>query len=227
MTYRAPRIFRTAKMLMAAFALSGLVFMSATSTHSAPKTFWAFETGPVRPMAIADDGSKLFVVNIPDHRLEIFALSATAGPTLIDTVDVGLEPSSAAVRNASEVWVVKNLLDSVSIVDVASSPPRVTRTLLVGDEPRDIVFAGAAGERACITTAHRGQHHPADPLFRGGGGGGGGGGRMAQNFLSRPTDQVRSACLIPPSSMRIRKRPESGVVAADLADDYTSLEVIA
>ncbi|MDH3589994.1 MAG: thrombospondin type 3 repeat-containing protein, partial [Gammaproteobacteria bacterium] len=30
------------------------------------------------------------------------------------------------------------------------------RTLLVGDEPRDIVFAGA--DRAFITTAHRGQH---------------------------------------------------------------------
>ena len=33
----------------------------------------------------------------------------------------------------------------------------MTRTLLVGDEPRDIVFAGTAGSRAFITTAHRGQ----------------------------------------------------------------------
>jgi DNA-binding beta-propeller fold protein YncE len=44
-------------------------------------------------------------------------------------------------------------------VDV-SGAPRVERTLLVGDEPRDIVFA--ANGRAFITTAHRGQHrtHP-------------------------------------------------------------------
>ncbi len=34
---------------------------------------------------------------------------------------------------------------NVSVVDVATSPPRVTRTLLVGDEPRDIVFAGTGG----------------------------------------------------------------------------------
>ncbi len=34
--------------------------------------------------------------------------------------------------------------------------PRVARTLLVGDEPRDIVFAGSPA-RAFITTAHRGQ----------------------------------------------------------------------
>ena len=33
----------------------------------------------------------------------------------------------------------------------------VARTLLVGDAPRDIVFAGTGGNRALITTAHRGQ----------------------------------------------------------------------
>jgi DNA-binding beta-propeller fold protein YncE len=43
-------------------------------------------------------------------------------------------------------------------VDVDASPPRVIKTLLVGDEPRDIVFAGTGGTRAFITTAHRGQH---------------------------------------------------------------------
>ncbi len=56
--------------------------------------------------------------------------------------------------------------------------PVVSRTLLVGDEPRDIVFAGTGGNRAFITTAHRGQHrtqpsiagvfggsNPADPRF--------------------------------------------------------------
>ena len=36
---------------------------------------------------------------------------------------------------------MNHLSDSVSIVDVASSPPRVVRTLLTCDEPRDIVFA--------------------------------------------------------------------------------------
>ncbi|HEX7836956.1 MAG TPA: hypothetical protein VF469_05805, partial [Kofleriaceae bacterium] len=55
------------------------------------------------------------------------------------------------------VWVVNHVSDSVSIVDVSQSPPRVVRTLLVGDEPSDLVFA--AGGRAFITTAHRGQQH--------------------------------------------------------------------
>ena len=68
-----------------------------------------------------------------------------------------MEPVAVAVRSSSEVWVVNHLSDSVSIVDVGVTPARVKRTLLVGDEPRDIVFAGAGGSRAFITTARRGQ----------------------------------------------------------------------
>jgi DNA-binding beta-propeller fold protein YncE len=39
----------------------------------------------------------------------------------------------------------------------------VARTLLVGDEPRDILFAGPHHDRAFITTAHRGQNAGFDP----------------------------------------------------------------
>jgi len=51
--------------------------------------------------------------------------------------------------------VVNHLSDSVSVVDVGATPPRVIRTLLVGDEPRDIVFGGPGKNFAFITTAHR------------------------------------------------------------------------
>ena len=82
------------------------------------------------------------------------------GGSLVElvSVPVGMEPVAVAARTDSEVWVVNHLSDSVSIVDLAATPPRVSRTLLVGDEPRDILFAGTDGNRAFITTAHRGQH---------------------------------------------------------------------
>jgi DNA-binding beta-propeller fold protein YncE len=101
----------------------------------------------------------VFAVNAPDNRLEIFAVS---GGTIqhVGSVPVGMEPVAVAARSASEVWVVNHLSDSISIVDVAGSPPRVTRTLLTCDEPRDIVFAGPGGNRAFITTARRGQNCP-------------------------------------------------------------------
>ena len=119
--------------------------------------FVAFESGPVRPMALSPDGSTLVVCNTPDGQLEVFNVLAS-GLEYAGSVAVGLEPVAVAARNNDEFWVVNHLSDSVSIVDLSSGQGHVVRTLLVGDEPRDIVFAGAGGQRAFISTAHRGQH---------------------------------------------------------------------
>lgn len=122
-----------------------------------------FDSGPVRPVAMSADGKQLFAVNTPNNTLEIFNVGAT-GLTFSHRVPVGVEPVSVAVRNSGEVWVVNHVSDSVSIVAL-DGVPRVTRTLLVGDQPRDIVFAGSQ-QRAFITTAHRGQHRT-DPSVAG------------------------------------------------------------
>jgi len=137
----------------AVYVLIGLF----AATPALAGDFVTFETGPVRPLARSADGSRLYVANIPDGRLEIFSVS-DIGLVKTGSVPVGLEPCAVAVAPNGEVWVVNHLSDSVSIVDVAASPPVVVRTLLVGDEPRDIVFAGGSGDRAFISTAHRGQH---------------------------------------------------------------------
>ena len=142
------------------FALTTiLVGSSLTPSADAQLGYTLFESGHVRPIAMSPDGSRLFVCNTPDGYLEIYDL--TTDPIVaIDSVPVGLEPVSVAARNNDEVWVINHLSDSISIVDGSLSPPRVVRTLLVGDEPRDIVFAGPGGDRAFITTAHRGQNTP-------------------------------------------------------------------
>jgi DNA-binding beta-propeller fold protein YncE len=121
--------------------------------QSAP-SYIEFEAGPVRPVALSADKTKLFVCNIPDNRLEIFDVTAT-GLVLSAAIPVGVSPVAVAVRTPTELWVVNQLSDSVSVVDLSASPPRVVRTLLVGDEPSDVVFA--ANGRAFITTAHRGE----------------------------------------------------------------------
>lgn len=121
--------------------------------------FVAFESGHVRPLAVSPDGSRLFAVNTPDNRLEVFQIDGS-GLTPLASVPVGMEPVAVAARSNDEVWVVNHLSDSVSIVDVSATPPVVVRTLLVGDEPNDIVFAGPGGNRAFISTAHRGQNSP-------------------------------------------------------------------
>jgi YVTN family beta-propeller protein len=134
--------------------LLALLFGPALALAQAPD-FIEFESGHVRPLAMSADGSRLFAVNTPNNALEIFSINASGGLTLQARVPVGLEPVAVAARDASEVWVVNHLSDSVSVVSL-SGTPHVTRTVLVGDEPRDIVFAGTSNY-AFITTAHRGQ----------------------------------------------------------------------
>src|SRR5262249_2283012 len=94
------------------------------------------------------------VFRIEGHKLEHRA-----------SIMVGLEPVAVAARSDDEIWVVNHLSDSVSVVELTSGghSGRVARTLLVGDEPRDIVFAGRGGTRACITTVHRRQNVPYAP----------------------------------------------------------------
>jgi YVTN family beta-propeller protein len=133
---------------------AALLNRTTVSASSGGPPFVEFESGQVRPIAISPDGNTLFAVNTPNGTLEAFDL--TGGRlNLKFRVPVGLEPVAVAARNNTEVWVTNLLSDSVSVVSLTGTP-HVVRTLLVGDEPRDIVFAGNPA-RAFITTAHRGQ----------------------------------------------------------------------
>jgi sugar lactone lactonase YvrE len=145
------------------FAASLLISAQAAVIASAEAgSYSLFESGQVRPLAMSPDGTQLFALNTPDNRLEIFNISKD-GLTPAGSVVVGMEPVAVAARSNSEVWVVNNVSDSVSIVNVKGGFAQVTKTLLVGDEPMDVVFAGANNSRAFITTAHRGQNSPIDP----------------------------------------------------------------
>src|SRR5262249_50985398 len=150
-------------MLDRARLVASLLVVVAFAPVAGAASFVEFESGQVRPLALSPDGSHLFAVNTPDDRLEIFAVDGSGNLTHTGSVPVGLEPVAVAARTNAEVWVVNHLSDSVSIVDVGTNPPRVVRTLLVGDEPRDIVFAGTNGNRAFLTTAHRGQNSGVQP----------------------------------------------------------------
>ncbi len=147
------------RLVVAAAVLLGLassifVARESVSASSARPSFVEFESGQVRPLAMSPNGQTLFAVNTPNGTLEVFDLSSGT-PAFSYRVPVGLEPVAVAPRTNTEVWVVNHLSDSVSIVSLVDTP-HVIRTLLVGDEPRDIVFAGDP-IRAFITTAHRGQ----------------------------------------------------------------------
>src|SRR5258708_9773210 len=106
--------------LALASVVAALAMMLGTGTVRA-QSFVNFESGHVRPLALSPDGSKLFAVNTPDNRVEIYTVGVGA-LTLAAEVPVGLEPVAVATRTnlagRVEAWVVNHLSDSVSIVEV-------------------------------------------------------------------------------------------------------------
>ncbi len=123
------------------------VLSLSVTTGVASADFVNFETPQVNPIALSPDGAILAVCNTADGHVEFFDVSATA-PESIGSVLVGLDPVSVRFRTATEVWVVNQISDTVSVVDLTAGV--VVATLRTGDEPADVVFAGTP-PRAFVT----------------------------------------------------------------------------
>ncbi|HXH28342.1 MAG TPA: hypothetical protein VNL37_04815, partial [Candidatus Polarisedimenticolia bacterium] len=98
-----------------------------------------FESSQVHPIALTPSGTRLLAVNTPDAILEVFHIGAGGEPVRESSIPVGLEPVTVVARTDSEAWVVNQLSDTVSIVDLDLAT--TVRTLPVGDEPTDVAFA--------------------------------------------------------------------------------------
>ena len=150
---RVIRIWTGVLLLAILFAGSPAARKGLAAGKSGP-AFTLFESGPVRPLALSSDGRHLYAVNTPDNRLEIFRVTA-GGLRHEGSVPVGLEPVAVAAR------IERRGLGRQSPVRQhqhrrraqSARSRRVERTLLVGDEPRDIVFGGP--ERRSRVYHHR------------------------------------------------------------------------
>ena len=138
-----PNVPRIALLLAVVVALA--LGISAVPRHLISRTatssdFVHFESAHVHPAVLTPSGDRLLVVNTPDAHLVVFDLTGEV-PNRIADIAVGLEPVSVACLNDSIAWVVNNVSDDVSVVNLNTL--HVQKALRVGDEPNDVVFAGA------------------------------------------------------------------------------------
>lgn len=101
--------------------------------------FVNFETPQVHPVDLNPSRSHLALCNTADYRLEIFTLESGT-PVPSGSIPVGVDPVSVRFRTDSEAWVVNQLSDSISVVDL--NKLQIVRTIQTNDEPADVVFAG-------------------------------------------------------------------------------------
>ena len=132
-------------MIEVAARMRGAMVMAsclAACAVSSASEFVHFESPHVHPIELMPGGEKLVVANTPDGRIEVFDVLLKP-PYLrhAGSIAVGVEPVSVRARGAGEIWVVNNVSDSISVVDLAAM--KVAATIATGDEPFDVVFAGA------------------------------------------------------------------------------------
>ncbi|MDG2122150.1 MAG: beta-propeller fold lactonase family protein [Verrucomicrobiales bacterium] len=121
------------------------LFSLATIAHA---DFVNFETPHVHPLDLSPDRTTLAACNTADNRIELFTLSNNSPPAPAASIPVGLDPVSARFRTGTELWVVNQLSDTISVVDLPTRT--VLRTLHTDDEPADVVFAGTP-QKAFVT----------------------------------------------------------------------------
>lgn len=144
---------------MRAIGLGVAVGLGALSFGARAQSFVNFESPHVHPLELTPDGQRLLAVNTADNRLEVFGVGAGGALSHLGAIPVGLEPVSVRARSSVEAWVVNQVSDSVSIVDLTTF--NVVATIFPGDEPADVVFAAG---RAFVSVAQLNQVKVYDPL---------------------------------------------------------------
>lgn len=122
--------------LTAALSLPGVLAKAAD--------FESFEARQSHPVDL--QGSVLLAVNSPRGSLAVFDLDAGA-PVFRAEIPVGVEPVTVRARSATEAWVVNEVSDLISIVDLENGLVRAT--LQTPDEPSDVVFVDEFAVVSC------------------------------------------------------------------------------
>lgn len=104
----------------------------------------SFEARQCHPLDLT--GSVLLAVNSPKGSLAVFDLVAGV-PVFRTEIPVGVEPVTVRARSATEAWVVNEVSDSISIVDLEDG--LVQATLQTPDEPSDVIFVDDVAVVSC------------------------------------------------------------------------------
>ncbi len=157
----------------------GLISVAEPAHAGRPRTheavgFQLFESPQVNPIVLNETGTRLYVANTTSNSVSVVN---TADSYTIGTIEVGLDPSSLAVRpGANELWVSNHVSDSVSIIDIAPGSPTENRVIdtiqsvdtqgvTLFDEPVGIAFT-ADGSKAFVALSSRNQIAVIDPATR-------------------------------------------------------------
>lgn len=126
------------------------------------------KSGPSH-VAITPDGRAALVTRDGDHGLVLLKIEGSRVEVTARTFYAGLRPYGVDISSDGRIAVVANLgrgqgdADTVSVIDMAASPPRTVETVTVGQAPEGIKLSPDG--RMLAVVLHNGSNRPADSPF--------------------------------------------------------------
>ena len=110
-----------------------------------------FEARQCHPLSLTPNQNWLLAVHSEAASLSVFDVTGVdPEPVRVAEIPVGLEPVSVRTRSDSEIWVVNEVSDSLSVITLnPDGTGVVVATFSTGDEPSDVVFAAGKAYVSC------------------------------------------------------------------------------
>jgi DNA-binding beta-propeller fold protein YncE len=127
----------------AAGTVSVFTIVGKTVTPAGKVDFGAPQSGP-SAVAISPDGRTALVTRDGDHKISVLAVDGTKVEYTKRDLNAGLRPYGIDICAPGSIAVVANVgigqgdADTISVIDMTLSPPRVVETLTVGQAPEGI-----------------------------------------------------------------------------------------
>ena len=106
--------------------------------------------GPPTNLAITPDGKRALVVKFPGHRIGVLVVDGQKVTDTKHNMNVGLWPYNVDVTPDGAIALVADngasgnsdgQVDTVSVIDIEATPPRVTDKVVVGDSPEGLTIS--------------------------------------------------------------------------------------
>lgn len=129
---------------MIMLSTAGLLVGCGGGDDAAPPSALSATATQSSSIALTSDDRRIVVVNREADSASIIAVRDANGndtQDMVAEVAVGAEPRYVAISPDDQYAFISNAEDSsISVIDMAQTPPAVTRTIRVGVEPRGIAF---------------------------------------------------------------------------------------
>ena len=128
----------------------------------------AADSGPSQPV-FTPDGTMALVTRDNDHKISVLSVSGDKVEYTKRDINAGLRPYQVDVTGSGEVAVVANIgigqgdADTISLIDLKAKPPRVVRTVTVGQTPEGLKMS-PDGQFVAVTVMN-GSNKPKDSPF--------------------------------------------------------------